>query len=68
MIGLPGFIRIRFQTVRNKAERRHRVAAKQAHLHLLALNEYAMEIMELGADARSTQERGVAKPKREVMN
>jgi hypothetical protein len=68
MIGIPGRIRIRLMALHNKRERRGRVAAKQAHLHLLALNEYAMEMMGLGADARSTQERGGAKPKREVMN
>jgi hypothetical protein len=68
MIGLSGKHRLRLQTLHTKRERRGREAAKQAHLHLLALNEYAMEMMGIGADARSTQERGVAKPKREVMN
>jgi hypothetical protein len=63
-----GRLRMRIRAVHTKRERRGRQAAKVAHEHLLALNEYAMEMMELGADARSTQERGVAKPKREVMN
>jgi hypothetical protein len=59
MFEMPiGRMRLRRQALHNKRERRGRVAAKQAHLHLLALNEYAMEMMELGADARSTQERG----------
>jgi hypothetical protein len=59
MFEMPiGRMRLRRQALHNKRERRGRQAAKQAHLHLLALNEYAMEMMELGADARSTQERG----------
>jgi hypothetical protein len=58
MIGIHGRKKLVLNALHNKREARHRVAAKQAHLHLLALNEYAMEMMELGADARSTQERG----------
>jgi hypothetical protein len=66
MIGITGRKKLIIQTLHTKRERRGRVAAKQAHLHLLALNEYAMEMMELGADARSTQERGVANDKRRM--
>jgi hypothetical protein len=66
MIGIPGRIRIRLMALHNKREARSRVAAKQAHLHLLALNEYAMEVMGIGADARSTQERGVTNDKRRM--
>jgi hypothetical protein len=58
MIGITGRKKLVIQTLHTKRERRGRQAAKVAHSHLLALNEYAMEIMELGADARSTQERG----------
>jgi hypothetical protein len=58
MIGIHGRKKLVLNALHNKREARHRVAAKVAHEHLLALNEYAMEMMELGADARSTQERG----------
>lgn len=63
-----GRLRMRIRAVHAKRERRGREAAKIAHSHLLALNEYAMEMMGIGADALADEDRRGYKPKREVMN